>query len=67
MHMDVTIGPEIKTPFHINVIRNPFTQNIQPKFPDIQDEISTAFADYIHTGKGNGEYRSICRLTADVA
>ncbi|KAF8702620.1 hypothetical protein AX14_014402 [Amanita brunnescens Koide BX004] len=53
MHMDVTIGPEIKTPFHINVIRNPFTQNIQPKFPDIQDEISTAFADYIHTGKGN--------------
>ena len=55
MHVDLTIGPEVNNPFHVNVIRNPLTQNIQPKFADIQDEISTAFADYIRTDKENGE------------
>ncbi|KAF8335539.1 cytochrome P450 [Amanita rubescens] len=53
MHLDVTIGPEIYNPIHINVIRNAFTQNIGPRFADIQDEIKTAFADYIPTGQGN--------------
>jgi hypothetical protein len=66
-HLDMTIGPESSIPFHIDVVRNPLTQNIQPKFADIQDEISSAFADYIHTDKGNGEYISICRLIVDVA
>ena len=55
MHLDVTIGPEIYNPLHINVIRNTFTQNIGPRFADIQDEIKTAFTDYIPTGQGNGE------------
>jgi hypothetical protein len=55
MHLAVTIGPEIYNPLFINVIRNPFTQNIGPRFADIQDEIKTAFADYIPTGQGNGE------------
>ncbi len=55
MHLDVTIGPEIYNPIHINVIKTPFTQNIGPRFADIQDEIKTAFADYIPTGQGNGE------------
>lgn len=55
MHLDVIIGPEIYNPLFINVIRNTFTQNIGPRFADIQDEIKTAFADYIPTGPGNGE------------
>jgi len=55
MHLDVTIGPEIYNPIHINVIKTPFTQNIGPRFADIQDEIKTALADYIPTGQGNGE------------
>ena len=65
-HLDVVIGPESVHPFHANVIRHPLTQNIRPKFADIQDEISTAFSDNVRSGNDNGEYGSICRLTADV-
>ncbi len=55
MRLDVTVGPEIHNPLYINVITNAFTQSIGPRFADIQDEIKTAFADYIPTGQGNGE------------
>ncbi|KAF8736329.1 hypothetical protein AX14_000503 [Amanita brunnescens Koide BX004] len=51
--LDLTIGPEIHHPFHINVVRNALTRNIRPKFADVQDEISAAFADYIHSDKEN--------------
>ncbi|KAF8321460.1 cytochrome P450 [Amanita rubescens] len=53
MRLDATVGPEIHNPLYINVITNPFTQSIRPRFADIQDEIKTAFADYIPAGQGN--------------
>ncbi|KAF8736293.1 hypothetical protein AX14_000501 [Amanita brunnescens Koide BX004] len=52
-HLDVVIGPESVHPFHANVIRHPLTQNIRPKFADIQDEISTAFSDNVRSGNDN--------------
>jgi len=50
LHTDITLGPEIHAnPFHVDIIRTTLTRNIGAAFPDIYDEIITAFAEYIPT------------------
>ena len=55
MNWDVTLGLRANPDFyHINVIRTTLTRNIGIKFPDILDEISTAFNEHIPAS--GGEY-----------
>ncbi|KAF8351221.1 cytochrome P450 [Amanita rubescens] len=50
LHTDITLGPEIHAnPFHVDIIKTTLTRNIGAAFPDIYDEIITAFAEYIPT------------------
>ncbi|KAF8640039.1 hypothetical protein AX17_001281 [Amanita inopinata Kibby_2008] len=48
LHTDLTIDPELEMkPIHVDVVRSLLTRNIGARFPDVQDEIVAAFADYI--------------------
>lgn len=45
---DYTLGVKIRLEtFHISVVRTPLTRNLGYRFPDIKDEIITAFAELI--------------------
>jgi hypothetical protein len=55
LNWDVTLGLGVNSDFyHINVIRTTLTRNIGTKFPDVLDEISTAFSELIPAK--DGEY-----------
>ncbi|RDB20446.1 hypothetical protein Hypma_012419 [Hypsizygus marmoreus] len=48
LQVDYTIGSEIHhEPYHVSSVRSPLTRNLAVRFPDVQDEIMTAFAEYI--------------------
>ncbi|KAG6872887.1 hypothetical protein C0995_005592 [Termitomyces sp. Mi166 len=42
------MGPEaFHNHYHVEVIRSPLTRNLVARFPDVQDEIKSAFEEYI--------------------
>ncbi|KAF8061617.1 cytochrome P450 [Lyophyllum atratum] len=48
IQIDYTIGREIHyDPYHIAAIRSTLTRRLVERFPDVQDEIVTAFAEHI--------------------
>ena len=56
IHTDILLGPEVHTDdLHVEVIKSQLTRNIAAQFPDVRDEIATAFPEYIPT-KGNGTH-----------
>ena len=56
LQLDHTFGPEIlQNPYHISVMRSQLTRNLSVLYPEIKDEITTAFDDVLDL-KGNGEY-----------
>ncbi|KNZ80774.1 Ent-kaurene oxidase [Termitomyces sp. J132] len=43
-----TMGPEVfYSSYHVEVVRSPLTRNLVARFPDVQDEIQSAFKEYI--------------------
>ncbi|KAG6887831.1 hypothetical protein C0995_012331 [Termitomyces sp. Mi166 len=43
-----TMGSEVlQSSYHVDVVRSPLTHNLVARFPDVQDEIRSAFDDYI--------------------
>ena len=53
LQMKYTVGPEIYLdPYHVAAVRTPLTRNLAVCFPDVQDEITCAFADYVPAEKG---------------
>ncbi|KAF8957287.1 cytochrome P450, partial [Flammula alnicola] len=45
---DYMLGKEVRVdPFHIAVVRSPMTRNLGVRFPEIKDEITTAFSELI--------------------
>ncbi|CAA7260276.1 unnamed protein product [Cyclocybe aegerita] len=52
IHADYTMGKPVRLePFHIATVRSPLTKNLAVRFPDIKDEITEAFADFIPVSK----------------
>lgn len=48
-----TMGAEIVSlEYHADVVRSSLTRNIGAKFPEVRDEIITAFSDEIPTKDG---------------
>lgn len=48
-----TIGPDVHhNDYHIQIIRSQLTRNLSALFPDIRDEISTAFSELIPPSQG---------------
>ena len=53
LQVDYTIGKEIlDDPYHVLVIRSLLTRNLAAKFPDLKDEITTAFQDLVPPAEG---------------
>lgn len=42
----------VNNPYHVRVIQSSLTRSINPRFGEIQDEISTAFQDEIPQSEG---------------
>ncbi|KAG5637312.1 hypothetical protein H0H81_005005 [Sphagnurus paluster] len=61
IQMDYTIGPEIRLdPYHVAIVQSSLTRNLVECFPDVQDEIATAFAEHIPATEGrNLDYRTL--------
>ena len=59
------MGPEVlHNPYHVPIVRAKLTRNIGALYPEIIDEISTAFTDVLDLG-GNGEHLAllcVCHL-----
>lgn len=48
-----TLGPGVDDQFHVAVVRDKLTRSLQALCPDVVDEISAAFQEYIPaTGSG---------------
>jgi hypothetical protein len=53
LQSDYTLGPQVKRDtYHIGVVRNPLTKNIDAIFPDLLDEIDCAVEDEIGSKTG---------------
>lgn len=51
--MDYTLGPTIHTNgYHIPIIRTTLTRNLGALFPDVRDELASAFDEIIPPTKG---------------
>jgi hypothetical protein len=51
---DYTMGRELQdNPFHVATVRSPLTRNLAIRFPDVQDEIASAFNDFIPPTEGS--------------
>jgi hypothetical protein len=60
------VGPEIRRePFHASVVRSPLTRNVDARLSDIQDEITTAFAELIPVKNGKYSDKNILRLLSE--
>ena len=46
------------------VVKNPLTRNVKVKFPDVRDEIITAFDDHVQV-RSDGKYRLLCQSLSD--
>lgn len=60
LYMKHTVAPDVTThPIHTPVIRGPLTRNLNSLFPDIIDEMKTAFPDVMPSPtKDGGMYHS---------
>ncbi|KAG5644943.1 hypothetical protein DXG03_007408 [Asterophora parasitica] len=48
LQIEHTIGPSVQhDPYHISIVRSALTRSLVERFPDVQDEITTAFAEHI--------------------
>lgn len=57
-----TIGPEaFHDNYHVEVVRSPLTRNLAARFPDVQDEIRSAFEEFIPQTQGQKSYLSLVR------
>ena len=53
------MGPEIiNNPYHLPIVRARLTRNIGALYPEIIDEISTAFDDLLNL-RGGGEHLAL--------
>lgn len=52
--------PIYENPYHVKVVQFGVTRNLNARFPDIRDEIITAFDDLLSEVKADGEY-ILCR------
>ena len=58
MHSDFILGAELhQNRYLVEVVKQPLTRNIGPKFAEVQDEIETAFNDHVKF-EGNGNVTS---------
>ena len=65
MQMNFTMGPSIsEDPYHIPIVRSQLTRNIATIFPDLRDEVATAFTDLLDL-KGDGEFYCESRDSLD--
>lgn len=66
LQFDLAVGPEIHVDlYHVAVVRTLLTRNLGARFPDVQDEITGAFVDYIPAKNGKHIYHSFRLLAED--
>ncbi|KZT50822.1 cytochrome P450 [Calocera cornea HHB12733] len=56
--LENTIGPVVLHPWHFAVVRKQMTQNLGAKFPEVYDEVLTAFEDELQL-PANGDWRPV--------
>ncbi|KAH0837765.1 hypothetical protein J3R83DRAFT_5943 [Lanmaoa asiatica] len=57
------MGSEVHhNPYHITVIRSQLTRNIGVLYPELRDEIITAFHEILNL-KGDGDTFSVTKIT----
>ncbi|KZT50825.1 cytochrome P450 [Calocera cornea HHB12733] len=56
--LEYTIGPVTINPWHNAAVRKQLTQNLGNKFPEVYDEISTAFEDELQL-PANGDWKPV--------
>ena len=65
LNMNYTLGSggaDSDAPFHVSVVRSQLTRNIGTLYPQIRDEIVTAFDEVLDL-KGNGERSASTRIS----
>ena len=55
LQLRYTLGADTAdVPYHVDVVRNALTRNLNARFDDIWDEIQLAFEEEIRAGEGDG-------------
>ena len=48
-----TMGPDVfSSSYHVEVVRSPLTRSLVARFPDVNDEIRSAFEEYVPQTEG---------------
>ena len=62
IQISYTMGREVRyDTYHVDVIKSSLTRSLVERFPDVQNEISIAFEDYIPETKGPLNTNAQCR------
>ena len=64
MQLRHTLGPGVDDQFHVAVVRDKLTRNLATLYPDVLDEITQAFGEYI-PANDHGASPSGCRSVRD--